>query len=160
MVRLEVSCCFFVRLNSFAISIPVWCDWKIAGITVLVKTPNFNSSMVRLEEFYGIFRHIRPCHFNSSMVRLEDSNPPNRVLSGSLFQFQYGAIGSNLVSVYFKGAKYFNSSMVRLEVLFTLLGFQSTINFNSSMVRLEDCWRWVNTIVNYNFNSSMVRLEG
>ncbi len=79
------------------------------------RVQNFNSSMVRLEEF-GHFPDFRSLvHFNSSMVRLEvDITVTKAVI---LFNF--------------------NSSMVRLEGCSRFLLFKKGCNFNSSMVRLE-----------------------
>ena len=59
---------------------------------ISVHKANFNSSMVRLKEYYT--HHVPQLlyHFNSSMVRLKAEAGKHRYTMRSLFQFQYGAI--------------------------------------------------------------------
>ena len=96
-----------------SVSIPLWCDWMIAlglhyikqkefqflygaiewtlcSFTTTPKT-SFNSSMVRLNDFFKHILFFNECCFNSSMVRLNVRKAllQNRV---NLFQFLYGAI--------------------------------------------------------------------
>ncbi len=59
----------------------------------------FNSSMVRLREFFATPDSIADKYFNSSMVRLRERPPRRRQLAHNRFQFQYGAIESGKISV-------------------------------------------------------------
>ncbi len=56
---------------------------------------SFNSSMVRLEDANFPALLINDSSFNSSMVRLEAENKVNLKNITSMFQFQYGSIGSS-----------------------------------------------------------------
>ncbi len=74
--------------------------------------------------------------FNSSMVRLGVQSGPSAG-AVSLFQFQYGAIGSMTpVTVNANRFCSFNSSMVRLGVQHSIPAIECRSGFNSSMVRL------------------------
>ena len=146
-----------VLINNQVVSIPVWCDWECylnlqARMSHLFQFQygaigsveyadsgstrcGFNSSMVRLGEILNSLNQSEKTSFNSSMVRLGATHSR---LTNSLrmFQFQYGAIGSNFGNRPDLTTHCFNSSMVRLgagsggQKIF----FQN--GFNSSMVRL------------------------
>ena len=102
--------------------------------------------MVRLRDYLRLVCVCLSINFNSSMVRLRAAIV-DVVAAWSLeFQFLYGAIKR----LYFCDLGYskqdFNSSMVRLRVVPSMLLRSSQTNFNSSMVRLRDncrgipCW--------------------
>ncbi len=75
--------------------------------------------MVRLVAQYYTPQLLYLLDFNSSMVRLVVKiNVIDVNFIG--FQFQYGAIGSKVVTAPFRGVDNFNSSMVRLVAI----GFQ------------------------------------
>ena len=76
------------------VSIPVWCDWKCWLVLVSIGLPRFNSSVVRLEDFFIMSRSERDWCFNSSVVRLEENALNAHVHVIIPFQFQCGAIGS------------------------------------------------------------------
>ncbi len=73
MVRLEV------KYNSS------W-DWLM---------PDFNSTMVRLEDIADHLPSTGYSNFNSTMVRLEDGLLAHTNKLFFLFQFHYGSIGSH-----------------------------------------------------------------
>ena len=106
MVRLKVKIKPFPgAVNS--ISIPVWCDWKEKVRSIYKEFLNFNSSMVRL----------KAACFSSRKTP-------------SLFQFQYGAIESNLLLSIFIVTRHFNSSMVRLKVKEVYGGYYKLIDIS------------------------------
>ncbi len=76
-----------------------------------------------------------------------------------LFQFQYGAIRGAADLKFASLRDYFNSSMVRLEVVRCILSTNLVFYFNSSMVRLEELGGALMAFDHEHFNSSMVRLE-
>ena len=77
MVRLE-DCVGAGTNRKTKVSIPIWCDWKL---------PRPDMADINKERF------------NSYMVRLEASGEVINFSKTSMFQFLYGAIGSNLKTI-------------------------------------------------------------
>ena len=85
------------------VSIPAWCDWE----SIFSGNPStfpycFNSSLVRLGADINLTKAIKNGCFNSSLVRLGDYASLDLKLVLSAFQFQLGAIGSELYLLLFK----------------------------------------------------------
>ena len=147
-----------------------------------IETANsyFNSSMVRLRGLDQRSFDYAMSYFNSSMVRLRVNFFLNST-AFSQFQFQYGAIESNVPDLFRSAFGIdFNSSMVRLRGSPRRTHVWTPCNFNSSMVRLRVSplsFRWSPFLFQFqygaieslrlpylmqfywNFNSSMVRLR-
>ena len=83
-----------VGKSTALISIPLWCDWEAEGLADAIDDyVNFNSTMVRLGDFYSGKLIFLNRDFNSTMVRLGASSVNLSRQDFSSFQFHYGAIG-------------------------------------------------------------------
>ena len=99
---------------------------------------NFNSTLVRLKEFYSIIYFIEGECFNSTLVRLKATVSPNSPQS----------------------RKCFNSTLVRLKVNLGVQMFIPLRCFNSTLVRLKGVCRTATGHGGMSFNSTLVRLKG
>ena len=78
------------------VSIPVWYDWQYVDLLCYaVNYHCFNSSLVRLAEHIDYHRNSVCKCFNSSLVRLAVVYMPPLATELTLFQFQFGTIGSS-----------------------------------------------------------------
>ena len=96
------------------VSIPVWCDWKPLFASTARRTQGFNSSVVRLEEFFVLQQTL--AYYVSIPVWCDWK---------CHLAYKYLVVLS------------FNSSVVRLEVCRKVCMETGYISFNSSVVRLE-----------------------
>ena len=69
------------------------------GIQISTDDVSFNSNMVRLKGLQHCRFVCCRCRFNSNMVRLKAVQIPAEIFSDTLFQFQYGAIKSNVEKI-------------------------------------------------------------
>ena len=93
MVRLGVKLMYSGELFQL-VSIPVWCDWENTRFRRKFFYRSFNSSMVRLGAKVILLDYFR--NLVSIPVWCDwESCSLSSTCSCSLFQFQYGAIGSN-----------------------------------------------------------------
>ena len=76
------------------VSIPAWCDWESTKEVEETTIYGFNSSLVRLGEWYPSVVQVSAVGFNSSLVRLGGLWKV-RYRNQKAFQFQLGAIGSS-----------------------------------------------------------------
>ncbi len=74
--------------------------------------------MVRLREYIVLFAKMGKIGFNSNMVRLRENHNAKKQQCETAFQFQYGAIKSQV----------------------KLIGQAHSFGFNSNMVRLRGVW--------------------
>ena len=128
----------YIRISNAKVSIPAWCDWETVTGFGRQFIFRFNSSLVRLGE----------SHWNSGVGKKFVSIPAwcdwELVLLLQLL---------NLL-------KCFNSSLVRLGVLWCQVTEKSFPSFNSSLVRLGGWMRRRFFKKKMCFNSSLVRLGG
>ena len=138
MVRLEVKN-GYLKDEKKCISIPLWFDWKPS--TSPPPKPSYPD-------------------FNSTMVRLEEADQTTRQCLPSRFQFHYGSIGRWRQCRYQCHAQrisiplWFDWKNKYKQILFALFE-----HFNSTMVRLEVIVDRFRLTIHHNFNSTMVRLE-
>ena len=93
MVRLKVfASCTDVYCSS-AISIPVWCDWRLRWNTILSYSWKISIPVwCDWRSPLSFLATIRLLNFNSSMVRLKEWGSAFNKSKRHPFQFQYGAI--------------------------------------------------------------------
>gem|GEM_PF-770306 len=115
--------------------------------------------MVRLKERLAITCRLLVLHFNSNMVRLKGKVHTVRSVA-NLFQFQHGAIKSNLPLFIIMEEDIFQFQHGAIKRSTEQNITQNILNFNSNMVRLKESgggfWRYFG----FYFNSNMVRLKG
>ena len=85
--------------------------------------------------------------------------PDGIILTPERFQFHFGSIGRPAPFAAEYALSCFNSTLVRLEVMFGLLTMLVVTCFNSTLVRLEGNMKPVLFFSLESFNSTLVRLE-
>src|SRR5690606_40462540 len=93
--------------------------------------------MVRLEARHLGVLLISPHYFNSYMVRLEDKITWDTLEEIALFQFLYGAIGSQMTGAGVQRVLEFQFLYGAIGRINGIEDFNRKLNFNSYMVRLE-----------------------
>ncbi len=129
-------------------------DWRYPNIV------RFNSTLVRLKASLPTLHQAGMASFNSTLVRLKVGRPIAGVVECVEFQFHTGSIKSVAVSpervalpvfqfhtgsiksgqkslVGLFGDRCFNSTLVRLKVVFLRLSRLAWVCFNSTLVRLK-----------------------
>jgi len=117
----------------------------------------FNSNMVRLKDLHALLGLGGNISFNSNMVRLKEKNIA-ATTNISEFQFQYGAIKSQMTQRRKFSLMSFNSNMVRLkDNKNNTQFFNDMFQFQYGAIkRFAELITCVNLL---SFNSNMVRLK-
>ena len=119
------------------ISIPVWCDWKIALPWAIANIHAFQFQYGAIESCNENYHNAAKSYFNSSMVRLKGYD-------------YWGKRNRSFISI----PVWCDWKLQRCK--FRKNGFG---NFNSSMVRLKEGAGSNASVTKWYFNSSMVRLK-
>ncbi len=149
--------------KSSAVSIPLWYDWEVAESWYSGRISTFQFHFGTIERFRSMYKKTGKRCFNSTLVRLRewygDKCTQNKRMfqfhfgtierSCSLtieivlwlFQFHFGTIESCKEKIYYPIIFCFNSTLVRLRARSITLPVSIPPCFNSTLVRLRGRWQ-------------------